>query len=124
MSDFKEFLDKVLEPIRGDAQDEAGTAMIVLPPDAKAAVAVSDDELQRRYVAVVNAVFADALERRSLVVFADVLTWKLAMIANHFGSQATGDILQKFGAHLEFLAAAEEAQGEADKAKKEGRLPN
>jgi len=86
--------------------------------------AVPEDELLRRYIAVGNEVYADALEHRAIQVFADALTWELAQIAHHYGSQATGDILRKFGIHLERLVAADEAQREADKAKEEGRLPN
>ncbi len=124
MSDFKEFLDKVLAPIRGEAQDEALPAAIILPSEAKAAAAVPEDELRRRYVAVAGAVFADALEHRALPVFADVLAWELAVIAHRYGSPATADIMQKFGAHLERLGAVDEAQREADKAREEGRLPS
>ena len=124
MSDFKEFLDKVLAPVRGEAQDQAAPAAIVLPPEAKPAVAVPEDELRRRYLAVAEAVFADALERRVVPLFADVLAWELAAIAHRYGSPATGDILQKFGIYLERFAASGEAQREADKAREEGRLPN
>ena len=124
MSDFKEFLDKVLAPIRGEAQDQAAPAAIVPPPEPKPVVKVPEDELLRRYIAVANAVFADSLEHHAVPVFADALAWELAQIAHRYGSQATGDILRKFGNHLQRLATADEAQREADKAKGEGRLPN
>ena len=124
MSDFKEFLDKVLAPIRGDTQNEAAPAAIVPPPEPKPVAEVPKDELQRRYIAVVNAVFADSVEHRAMPILADVLAGELARIANRYGALATGDILQKFGRHLQRLTAADDAQREADRAKGEGRMPN
>ena len=124
MSDFKEFLDKVLAPPRGGAQDKAVPAAIILPPEAKPASAVPEDELRRRYVAVASAVFADALDDRALPVLADVLCWELAVIAHCYGSPATADIMQKFGVHLERLGAVEDAQREAENAREEGHKPN
>jgi len=124
MSDFKEFLDKVLAPIRGEAQDQAAPAAIVPPPEPKPVVKVPEDELLRRYIAVANAVFADSVEHRAMPILADVLAGELARIANRYGALATGDILEKFGVHLQRLTAADDAQREADRAKGEGRLPN
>jgi hypothetical protein len=124
MSDFKDFLDKVLAPIRGETQNEAAPAAIVPPPEPKPVADVPKDELQRRYTAVVNAVFADSVEHRAMPILADVLAGELARIANRYGALATGDILQKFGSHLQRLTEAEDAQREADKARGEGRLPN
>jgi hypothetical protein len=146
MSDFKQFLDKVLLPLQGEAgagQGEAaagqgaaaaagaatagaGSSQITLPPPAQPAAAdpVPAAELERRYVAVMNALFTDALERNSPEVFTDIVAWKLATVAYHFGPFATGDIVRKLGAHLETIARAEKAQQEADAAKKEGRRPN
>lgn len=154
MSDFKQFLDKVLLPIQGEpaaGQGEAGagqgeaaagqgaaaaagasaagaasSTQITLPPPAQPAAAdpVPAAEVERRYVAVMNALFTDALERNSAGVFTDIVAWKLATVAYHFGPGATGDIVRKLGAHLETIATAEKAQQEADAAKKEGRRPN
>lgn len=124
MSDFKDFLDKVLAPIHGETQNEAAPAAIVPPPEPKPVAEVPKDELQRRYIAVLNAVFADSVEHRAMPILADVLAGELARIANRYGALATGDILQKFGSHLQRLTAADDAQREADKAKGEGRLPN
>jgi len=124
MSDFKEFLDKVLAPVRGETQDEAAPAAIAPPPEPKPVAEVPKDELQRRYTAVVNAVFADSVEHRAIPILTDVLAGELARIANRYGALATGDILEKFGVHLQRLTAADDAQREADRAKGEGRLPN
>ena len=85
---------------------------------------VPDSELERRYVEVMNALLLDAYERDALNVFADVVAWKLSMVAHGCGPRACGDILRRFGAHLMAIAEAEEAQVELNKAKDGGLRPN
>lgn len=125
MSDFKEFLDKVLAPIGANAGAEP--AQVTPAPESKTGVrpeAVGDDELERRYIEVMNALFADAQAREAMHVFADVVTWKLAVLAYHWGPKATGDVIRRIGAHLAVIADAAEAQREADAAKDAGHRPN
>ena len=123
MSNFKNFLDKVLAPIRGGAG--AGAVITVPKADEPAPPpAVSEEELERRYVEVMNALFNDAKSRDMMRVFTDVMTWKLAVVGHYWGQAATADVVRRFGAHLASLAEAEQAQREADAAKEAGHRPN
>jgi hypothetical protein len=125
MKDFKNFLEKVLAPIQGEARTEHAPADLTTPgKEQTAREVVPDKELERRYIEVMNALFVDAVERRAINVFTDVVTWKLAMVAYHFGPGAAGDVMRKLGAHLVSTAQAEEAQREAKQAEKAGRRPN
>jgi len=108
MNDFKDLHEKVLAP--------AG--------EAKESRAVPDRELERRYVDVMNALLADAQEHNAVWVFTEVVTWKLAVVAFHWGPWAAGDVVRRLGAHLENLAEAAEAQREADSAREAGHRPN
>ena len=123
MSNFKNFLDKVLAPIRGGAGAEA---VITVPKADEPAPppAVSEDELERRYVEVMNALFNDAKSSDMMRVFTDVVTWKLAVVGHYWGPAATADVVRRLGAHLASLAEAEQAQREADAAKEAGHRPN
>ena len=81
-------------PIRGeaagDAADKAVASAINLPAvDAKSAVPLTEAGLRERYAGALNAVYADALERREVELFVDVLAWKLAVIAHRYGPKAT-----------------------------------
>jgi len=125
MKDFKSFLEKVLAPIRDEAQAEPAPAGSTPPREEQTPPeAVPAHELERRYIEVMNALLTDATERRAVHVFTDVVAWKLAMVAYHFGPGAAGDVVRKLGAHLVKIAAAEEAQREAKQAEKAGRRPN
>ena len=125
MSDFKDFLDKVLAPIRAEGDARTGKEA-VLPDIAEQVMPqpIPDDELERRYVEAMNALLEDARKRKAVNVFTDVAAWKLAVVAFQCGPHAAGDILRRFGAHLGTLAEADDAQREADAAKEAGRLPN
>lgn len=125
MKDFDSFLAKVLAPIRDEAQTEPAPAGSTPPGEEQTPPeAVPARELERRYIEVMNALLADAHERGALNIFTDVVAWKLAMVAYHFGPGAAGDIVRKLGAHLVTIAEAEQAQREANKAKKAGHQPN
>ena len=129
MSDFKDFLAKVLAPVRSDSGIRPAQAI----PDPEAEPEpesgsqrqnVPDEELERRYVAVMNELLADAQKHNAMNVFTDVVTWKLAVVAHQWGPRATDDVVRKLGGHLGTLAETADAQREADAAKEEGRRPN
>ena len=125
MSDFKDFLNKVLAPIRADATTPP--AQMILASDVELQTpkqAVADDELERRYVEVMNALIADAHGHNAMNVFTDVVTWKLAVVAYHWGPRAAGDVMRKLGGHLGTLAEAADAQREADASKEAGHRPS
>lgn len=124
MSDFKDFLDKVLVPVRDDESPKGALpALITLlflkieDPEAQDPRDIlPPGELQRRYVAVMNHLVADAAKRSELAVLTDVVTHTLAEVAFHFGTRGTGDIVRRLGAHLESIGAEEEARRDAESA--------
>ena len=131
MSDFKDFLAKVLAPVRSDSGIRPAQAI----PEREAEPEperesgsqrqnVPDEELERRYVEVMNELLADAQKHNAMNVFTDVVTWKLAVVAHQWGPRATGDVVRKLGGHLGTLAETADAQREADAAKEEGRRLN
>lgn len=125
MKDFKSFLEKVLAPIQGEDRTAHAPAEPAAPGEEPAPPeAVPANELERRYIEVMNALLTDATERRAVNIFTDIVAWKLAMVAYHFGPGAAGDIVRKLGAHLVTIAEAEQAQREAKQAEKAGRRPN
>jgi hypothetical protein len=91
---------------------------------ADAPTLTREQALEQRYVEQMNALLADADEQDALVVFAEVVTWKLAVLAYRCGPAATEDMLRRFGGHLQTLAQQERAQREAEEARKQGRLPH
>ncbi len=125
MRDFKYFLEKVLAPIRIGTRAQA--AQVIPEPKEEPESPrenVPDDDLQRRYVAVMNELLDDAQKHNAMSVFTDVVTWKLAVVAHHCGLRATGDIVRKLGSHLGTLAEVADAQREADAAQEAGCRPN
>jgi hypothetical protein len=119
MSDFKDFLDKVLVSIRDEEGEQAPGALFTLliartigfeelePRDV-----LSPNELRRCYVAITSHLLADALKRNELVIFTDVFAEKLAEVAFDLGARGTADIVRRFGAHLERIDAMMQAQRE------------
>lgn len=125
MSDFKDFVDNLLVPIR--AGDSSPSAQIILAAggDSQAsAPKVPLDELDRRYVAVMDALLVDAQARDAVRVFADAVTWKLAVVAYQYGPEAVADILRKLGGHMGNIAENLAAQSEANAAQEAGRPLN
>ncbi|GAB4167776.1 MAG: hypothetical protein Fur0039_05760 [Rhodocyclaceae bacterium] len=124
MNDFKDFLAKVLAPVQADAGARPPHSAPAPAGEAKESRAVPDGGPQRRYVEAMNALLADAQEHNAVELFTDVVAWKLAVIAFHWGPLAAGDVVRRLGAHLENLAEAAQAQREADLAKEAGHRPN
>ena len=124
MNDFQDFLQKVLAPVQSDTDAQPSPAAPAPKPETVAPTPVPFDELERRYVKVMNALLEDAQAREAVAVFAEVVAWKLAVVAYHWGPQATGDVLRRFGDHLDNIAKTAQAQREADEAKEAGSQPN
>ena len=124
MSDFTDFLNKVLAPIRSESKDTGATESPKTADRPSTLVAISPVELEKRYVEVMNALMTDAREHSAMHVFSDVVTWKIAVVAFHCGPHAAGDILRRIGAHMGHLAEVADAEREAEDAKKAGMQPN
>ena len=124
MEDFKSFLEKVLAPIQGETQTPQAPPAQPDAENGSVAGATPEQELERRYVEVMNALLHDASERGAIHVFTDAVAWKLAIVAHRCGPGAAGDILRKFGHHLAHIASTEQAAQEAREAAKAGRRPH
>lgn len=85
---------------------------------------LSHEQLNERYVKVLNDLARDAATRHAVDVFIDAVAWKMASVALACGPRATGEIVRVIGAWLERLAHIEEAQREAAAAVEAGHAPN
>ncbi len=123
MKDFKSFLDKVLLPIENGAAavPNAGPMTEEQPASGETLTA---QEIEQRYAAAVNVILNDADQRKSWHIFVDVLASTLATVACRWGPGSAGDIVRRLGNHMVQIARREQAQREAEEAKKEGRKPH
>jgi len=97
----------------------------VRPESAPLADCSPEEQLEQRYVAALNALVDDAAERQSFETLVDVLAWTLARVMVGFGTTAvTGDVLRRLGKYVCELTERNNAQAEAEKAKKEGLRPH
>ena len=98
------------------------TPLAAAPPLADCSAA---EQTERRYLAVIDPLVAQAHDQGSMESFVDVLTWTLArVIVGLDKPQATGDILRRIGNYTCHIAKTNRAVAEAKAAKKEGRLPH
>mgnify|MGYP000172407962 CR=1 FL=1 len=86
--------------------------------------ALTEKQVEQGYVDSVNAMFEDSDARRTRHILADVLAWKLAVIACGSGPEATGHILRRLGHHMGYVSEQRRACEEAERAKEEGRMPH
>ena len=123
MDDFERFMDKVIAPTAGEAdreedappaQEEKPAAVEILYPE----------QIEQRYVDAVNALQEDAHKRQATHLLVDVFAWKLAVIANGCGLEATADVVRRLGVHMTNLAERDRAQREAEQEKEAGRKPH
>jgi len=91
----------------------------VIPIPAEPA---SQENPEARYVRQINAMMRDAIESRAMEELADTLAWGLAIISNHAGAEATGDIIYRLGRHIRYMAERDRAKAEAEQAKQDGRV--
>ena len=83
------------------------------------------EQTERRYLAVVNPLVAEAWEQHSLETLVDVLAWTLArVVVGLDNGYVTGDILRRLGNYTCKLAEAKRAEAEAEEAKQHGHAPH
>ena len=83
------------------------------------------EQAERRYLAAINPLLAEAYDQGTMEVFVDVLTWTVARaIVGIDKLWVTGDIVRRIGYYTCRLVDSNNAQREANAAKQEGRLPN
>ena len=125
MSDFKSFVDNMIAPVRSGEGGPPEQIFVPASGDSPSAPpALPEDELDRRYVAVMDSLLADAQARGAVRVFTDAVTWKLAVVAYQYGPDAVADIMRKLGGHLGSIAERMAAQREANAAKEAGHPLN
>ena len=122
MSEVREL--PVIEPAssalaEGHAEPTAGGTAVTL------ADCSATEQLERRYLSIINPLLSQAYQQGSMETFADVLTWTLArVIANLDKAWVTGDVLRRIGNYTCQIATTNRAEAEAAAAKKEGRVPH
>jgi len=117
---FEKFMARALQsPEDGEGRPapEAAEALQGRAPMTKA-------QFEKHLIERMNALLAEADERKGLAVFANVVSWKLAVLGHHCGPGATGHIVRLLGGHLEHLVELERGQREAEAARKRGDLPS
>jgi hypothetical protein len=83
------------------------------------------EQVERRYLSVINPLLAEAYEQRHTEAFVDVLTWTLARVIVYIDKPwVTGDILRRVGNYTCRIAESNRAQEESQAAKDEGRAPH
>ncbi len=81
-------------------------------------------EAEARYLAAMGALVDDANAHERLAILADVLAWTIARLVAGCGVGAAGDILRRIGGYVGDLVARRQAEEEAERERKEGRLPH
>ena len=76
-----------------------------------------------RYTRALQALIADAYERKAVPHLVNVLARTLAGVAHDFGPTAIADILGRLGGHLRLITEREAAQAEAEAARRKGVQP-
>jgi len=117
---FGKFLAQALRP------PEEGEARPAPAPaeEIRNRAPMTKAQFERHLIERMNALLEEADERKGLGIFANVVSWKLAVLGHHCGPGATGHIIRLFGGHLEHMVEIERGQREADAARKKGDLPS
>ena len=118
---FKKFMARALQPLE---DREARPAPEPAESMQKRASPMTKAQFEKHLIERMNALLAEADDRKGLAVFANVVTWKLAVLCHHSGPGATGHIVRLLGGHIEHLVEVERGQREARAARKRGDLPS
>jgi hypothetical protein len=83
------------------------------------------EQAERRCLAALDALVAEAWQQRTLETLVDSLAWTLARVVVGLDSQyVMGDVLRRLGNYTCRLAESRRAEDEAEQEKKEGRAPH
>lgn len=88
------------------------------PPEARAS---ANDKLWERYSDSVAALVTDADNLGRLRLLIEVIAWHLSRVVTAYGAIAAGHLLERLGYFTYLRAEREQAQAEAEEAKKAGR---
>ncbi len=107
--------------IRPRAQSNAEAA----PDPVPLADCSPEEQAERRCLAALDALVAEAWEQRTMETLVDSLTWTLARVVVGLESQyVMGDVLRRLGNYTCRLAETKRAEDEAEQERKEGRAPH
>ena len=76
------------------------------------------------YIKTVDGLVEDAIERKTLRVLVDVMTYNLGRVVVDYGPDAAGHVLERLGVHIAFFNERNRAEKEAKEAREAGRLPH
>jgi hypothetical protein len=98
----------------------AANATSLAPADCSAG-----ELAERRYLSIFDPLVTEAAEQRTMETLVDCLTWTLARVAAAVDDPyVPGDILKRLGTYICRIEERKRAQAEADRARKEGRVPH
>jgi hypothetical protein len=98
---------------------------VAAPDPAPLADCSPEEQAERRCLAALDALVAEAREQRTMETLVDSLAWTLARVVVGLESQyVMGDVLRRLGNYTCRLAEAKRAEDEAEQEKKEGRAPH
>jgi hypothetical protein len=85
----------------------------------------AEEQAERRCLAALDALVAEAWQQRTMETLVDSLTWTLARVVAGLESRhVMGDVLRRLGNYTCRLAEMKSAEDEAEQEKKEGRAPH
>ena len=85
----------------------------------------TEEQVERRCLAALDALVAEAWQQRTMETLVDSLAWTLARVVVGLESQyVMGDVLRRLGNYTCRLAEAKRAEEEAEQEKTEGRAPH
>lgn len=102
-------LDESVEPIQNPNPVEA-------PIDREA----QSQRLRARFEAQLAEMRSEASQHNYVALFADCLTWELALCIVRHGAIVAGDILARLGGHVNRVLEYQTAQREADSVREQG----
>ena len=87
--------------------------------------AAAQQEIEQRYLIALDALVEDTQLHDSGAILVDVLAWTMARLVISNGSPwGAGFVMRKIGEHVCNLHEGTMAQQEAERARKNGELPN
>jgi hypothetical protein len=85
----------------------------------------TEEQAERRCLAALDALVAEAWQQRTMETLVDSLAWTLARVVVGLESQyVMGDVMRRVGNYTCRLAEMKSAEDEAEHQRKEGRVPH
>jgi len=104
---------------------QSNTEAAPVPVPVPLADCSTEEHAERRILATLDALVAEAWQQRTMENLVDSLAWTLARVVVGLESQSVmGDVLRRLGNYTCRLAEIKSAEDEAEQEKQEGRAPH